>query len=126
MADKGTVVVTEETFGTVKKVGFAWTSGIDADAGLATKTTTNPYSGKIERLVTVPDTAGDQPDNLYDVVLNDEDDTDVLMGAGANRSNAATEQVLATSLGIVANDKLTLSISNAGAAKKGTTYVYIR
>ena len=126
MADKGVVVASEETFSTVKKVAFSWTSGTGADAGLATKTTTNTYSGKIERLVTVPGTAGDQPTNLYDVVLNDEDGTDVLMGAGANRSNAATEQVLATSLGIVANDKLTLSISAAGDTKKGTTYVYIR
>ena len=126
MADKGVVTISEETFGTVRKVVFSWTSGTGADANLAEKTTANAYSGKIERLVTVPGTAGDQPTNLYDVVLNDEDGTDVLMGAGANRSNAATEQVLATSLGIVANDKLTLSISAAGDTKKGTTYVYIR
>ena len=74
----------------------------------------------------MPGTAGDQPTNLYDVVLNDEDGTDVLMGAGADRSNATTQQVLATSLGIVANDKLTLSVSGGGDTKKGEVYLYLR
>lgn len=126
MADKGVVTISEETFGTVRKVVFSWTSGTGADANLAEKTTANAYSGKIERLVTVPGTAGDQPTNLYDVVLNDEDGTDVLMGAGADRSNATTQQVLATSLGIVANDKLTLSVSGGGDTKKGEVYLYLR
>ena len=126
MADKGVVTISEETFGTVRKVVFSWTSGTGADANLAEKTTANTYSGKIERLVTVPGTAGDQPTNLYDVVLNDEDGTDVLMGAGADRSNATTQQVLATSLGIVANDKLTLSVSGGGDTKKGEVYLYLR
>lgn len=126
MADKGTVVVTEEMFGPVKKVKFAWTSGTGGDVGAATKTSTNVFSGSIERLVTVPGTAGDQPTNLYDIVINDDDGNDVLMGAGANRSNAATEQVLASSLGCIANDKLNLSITAAGDTKKGTVYVYIR
>lgn len=50
----------------------------------------------------------------------------MLMGAGADRSNASTEQVLASSLGIVANDKLTLSVTNAGDTKSGTVILYIR
>ena len=54
------------------------------------------------------------------------DEQDVLMGAGANRDTADTEQVLASLLGYVANDKLTLNVSSAGNAKKGTTIVYIR
>ncbi len=119
----GTVTIAEETYGTVRKVKFAWTS--DA-AGAADGITTKAYSGAVERLVTVPGTAGDQPTDLYDVVVNDEDATDVLMGAGANRSNVTTQQVLASSLGVVANDKLTLAVTNAGATKKGTVYVYIR
>lgn len=118
----GTVTITEETFGSVKKITFAWTS--DA-SGNATGTTSNAYSGAIERLVTVPD-GTDAPTDSYDVVVNDEDGNDVLMGAGADRDTANTEQVLASSLGIVANDKLALSVSNAGSAKSGTAYVYIR
>jgi hypothetical protein len=62
----------------------------------------------------------------YDVVVNDLDGTDVLMGAGANRSNTATEQVLMSSLGFVANDTLEIQVSNAGNTKQGTAYIYIR
>ncbi len=119
----GVVTITEETYGTMKKVKFAWTS--DA-AGAADGTTTKAYSGAIERLVTVPGAGADQPTNLYNVAVNDEDVTDVLMGAGAGRSNASTQQVLASSLGVVANDKLALAITAAGNTKKGTVYVYIR
>ena len=48
------------------------------------------------------------------------------MGAGASRAAAATEQVKAASLGVVANDTLTITVSNAGASNAGTAYVYIR
>ena len=119
----GTVTTTEETHGTVRKITFAWTSSA---GGAADATTTYAYSGEVIRLVTVPGTAGNQPTNLYDVVVNDVDGNDVLMGAGANRSNAATEQVLASSLGCVANDKLTLGVTNAGDTKQGTVYLYVR
>jgi len=126
LADLGTVVITEETYGTVKKIGFAWTSEDGGgDAGKAMKTTTKGYSGEILRLVTAPSGAVAPTDN-YDIRILDEDGTDVLMGAGANRDTVNTEQVLASSLGCVANDKLTLSIENAGDAKEGTAYLYIR
>jgi hypothetical protein len=46
--------------------------------------------------------------------------------AGANRDTANTEQVLGSSLGCVANDTLSLVVSNAGDTKQGTVYVYIR
>lgn len=118
----GTVVVSEETFGTVKKVRFDWTS---SSSGAADGTTTEVYSGEVLRLVTIPSGATAPSDN-YDVVVLDEDGTDVLMGAGANRDTANTEQVLGTSLGIVANDKLTLGVTNAGNAKAGTVILYIR
>ncbi|HEY3363952.1 MAG TPA: hypothetical protein VGK74_02715 [Symbiobacteriaceae bacterium] len=119
----GTVTIAEETYSTMKKIAFAWTS---TAGGIATATTDGAYSGEIRRLVTVPGTAGAQPTDQYDVTVNDQDGTDVLMGAGANRSNAATEQVLASSLGVVANDTLALSITNAGNAKSGTVYLYLR
>jgi len=126
MADLGTVVVTEETISTVRKIKFDWVSEDGgANAGKATKTTEKTYSGEILRLVTIPDSVA-VPSNQYNVAVNDEDDTDVLMGAGADRSDVNTEQVLASSLGCVANDKLSLSISNAGNAKKGTVIVYVR
>jgi hypothetical protein len=118
----GTVTVTEETFGTVKKITFAWTS---TAGGAADAPTVATFSGKIEALVTIPD-AVDAPTTLYDVTVTDADGVDVLAGAGANRSATATELVLASLLGIVANDLLTVNITNAGAAKKGRVIVYSR
>ena len=118
----GTVVAAEETFGTVKKITFAWTS---TAGGAADAPTVATFSGKIEALVTIPD-AVDAPTTLYDVTVTDADGVDVLAGAGANRSATATELVLASSLGIVANDLLTVNITNAGAAKKGRVVVYLR
>ena len=124
MAESVTIV--EEKFGNsiepVQKIAFTWVSAAD---GTATGQTTNPYTGEVIRLVTVPSGAT-APTDDYDVIVNDEDTTDVLMGAGADRDTANTEQVLASSLGCVANDKLTLEIANAGDAKGGTVYLYIR
>lgn len=123
MADLGTVTITEETFSHVKKIKFDWTS--DAN-GKATKETAESYTGQIVRLVTVPGAAPNAPTASYDVVVNDEDATDVLMGGGADRSATGTEQVGAANLGYVANDRLSLSITDAGATKKGVAYLYIR
>ena len=123
MPDLGTVTVTEERIGSVHKVKFDWTSEV---GGGATKTTVQAYSGEIIRLLTIPGTAGDAPTNLYDVVVNDEDATDTLMGAGANRAAASTEQVLKASLGCMANDTLSLAVTNAGDSNKGTVILYIR
>lgn len=118
----GTVTVTEERVSHVGKVTFAWTSSA---GGAADGTTSHVYSGKIERLVTVPAGGGDAPSDDYDVAIHDDDGVDVLLGAGANRDTANTEQVGAASLGIVANDKLTLHITNAGNAKQGTVHLYL-
>ena len=120
------VTITEEKFGNalepLQKIKFEWVSAAD---GTATGTTTKTYVGEILRLITVPDGVA-APTALYDVAINDEDTTDVLVGAGADRSATVTEQVIATSLGCVANDKLTLEITNAGDTKSGTVYLYIR
>ncbi len=119
----GIVTITEETYGTMKKISFAWTS---TAGGVADGTTTNTYTGEVRRLVTIPGTAGDQPTALYDITMKDEDSTDILIAAGANRSNVNTEQVLATSLGVIANDKIRLDVAAAGDTKKGTAIIYIR
>jgi hypothetical protein len=127
MADLGTVAIAEETYSTIKKIKFDWIS-VDggADAGKATKTTTKFFTGEIIRLVTIPAVAPDAPTDNYGVTITDEDGTDVLMGGGLLRDALNTEQVLASSLGCVANDKLTLNVSAAGNAKKGTAIIYIR
>lgn len=122
-----TVTLTEETFGPIKKITWAWTAHTDGKVAVATAgaETTGTYDGEIIRLVTVPD-GTDAPDDNYDVFVYDEDDTDVLMGAGADRDTANTEQVLASSLGCVAYDKLTLYVESAAASNKGTVILYIR
>ena len=119
----GTVTVSEETFGAIKKIAFTWTSD---GSGNADGTTTAAFNGTIERLVTVPAAAGSAPTDNYDITIADQDGTDVLMGGGANRDTANTEQVLASSLGVVANDTLTIHVTNAGSAKGGVVYLYVR
>jgi hypothetical protein len=139
MADLGTVVLTEEiissmnalggfvTSSPIKKVKFEWTSvNGGGDAGKACKTTNNVFTGEIIRFVTIPAVAPNAPTDDYDITITDEDGTDILMGAGANRDTTNTEQVLASSLGCVANDKLTINVAAAGNAKQGTTIIYIR
>lgn len=121
------VTLTEERIGTIKKITWAWTAHTD---GVVATTTTNAettyaYTGTIERLVTVPHT--NAPDDNYTVKIYDEDDVDVLMAAATgNRDTANTEQIAASSLGVVANDKLTLYISGAGSGNQGTVHLYIR
>ena len=120
--------ITEETFGTVKKIAWVWVSAADQTVGgaLVNTTTSEAYSGSIERLVTVPAVAPDVPTDNYDITILDADGVDVLLGAGANRDDTVTEQVAASSLGIVANDPLKLTVAAAGAGKGGTVYLYIR
>jgi len=118
----GTVTVAEETHSTIKKITWTWTS---TAGGAADLVTVGAYTGKIEALVTNPDDAA-APTTLYDITVTDQDGTDVLSAAGANRSATVTEIVLSGSLGIVANDKLTLNVTNAGATKAGVCIVYVR
>ena len=121
----GTCTLTEEVYGSIKKVVFSWVAGTGGEAGTVTKQTLKDYNGEIRRLVTIPSGAPDAPTS-YGATVTDEDGADVLMAAGAARSATLTDQVLAASLGVVANDKLTLNITGAGSAKKGQLVVYIR
>lgn len=119
----GTVTLTEETVGSIVKIRWAWTS--DGSGVVSGTLTTRAYNGALERLVTDPDGSAAPTDN-YDVTILDEDGTDILMGAGADRDTATTEQVARASLGVVANDTLELRIANAGASKAGVVYLYLR
>jgi hypothetical protein len=122
------VTISEETLGVIKKITWAWTAHTDGKVATATANaaTTKAYNGEIVRLVTVPGGGDDAPDDNYDVMVYDGDSVDALMAGGLNRSTSATQQVAASSLGVVANDKLTLYIEGAGSAKKGTVYLYVR
>ena len=122
------VTLTEEIIGVIKKITWAWTAHTDGKVATTTTNavTTKTYNGEIVRLVTVPDGSSAPSDN-YTVQIYDGDSVDVLVAAAtANRDTANTEQVLASSLGVVANDKLTLYVEGAGSGGKGTVYLYIR
>jgi hypothetical protein len=122
------VTLTEETIGVIKKITWAWTAHTDGKVATSTDNavTTKTYNGEIVRLVTVPDAVAAPSDN-YTVQIYDGDSVDVLVAAAtANRDTATTEQVLASSLGIVANDTLTLYVEGAGSGGKGTVYLYVR
>jgi len=114
--------ITETTSGSVKLIKFAWTS--DDSAGTVTGTTTKSYNGKLIWFVTDPGSTA--PTDNYDIAINDGNSIDVLAGAGADRDTANTEYGAEASLGAVVNSTLSIAISNAGNAKTGTTYVYIR
>jgi hypothetical protein len=114
--------ITETTHTSVKLIKFAWTS--DDAAGTAAGTTTSYYDGKIIWFVTDP--GGTAPDDNYDITIVDGNSIDVLAGAGADRDTADTEYVAEASLGAVVASKLTLAVANAGNAKLGTIYLYIR
>jgi len=123
------VTCTEITHKPIKKITWAWTAHTDGIVATATANaaTTNYYTGTIERLVTVPGLVADQPDDNYTVMVYDSDGVDVLMGAAVtNRDETNTEQVAASSLGIVCASKLTLYIAAAGSGEKGTVHLYIR
>lgn len=121
----GVVTITEERYSTIKKIKFAWVSGDGAQDGTASGETTYVYSGKILGLATDPGSPA--PSDNYTITVTDGDSMDVLMGAAVgNRDTANTEYILSTSLGAVANDKLTINVSSAGTSKAGTAYLYIR
>ena len=121
------VTLSEENFGVIKKIKWEWTAHTD---GKVAKTTANAatskiYNGELVRLITIPDGTTAPTDN-YDAKIYDDDGVDVLIGAGADRDTADTEQVLASYLGVVANDKLTLEVDGAGDGAKGTIILYVR
>ena len=118
----GTVTTTERVHASYKVVKFAW---ISSAGGAADATTTEFYCGKLDLLTTDPD-GTDIPTDNYDIVITDADGVDVLAGAGANRDTANTEQVVSSSLGATCYSKLTLAVTNAGAAKAGTIYLHLR
>ena len=118
----GTVTITEITHTSAKKVTVTWTC---SSGGAADGTTTKAFDGKVVGFTTDPDDT-DAPADNYDIVINDADGHDVLLGAGADRDTLDTEHVVGASLSAVAGSKLTLAVTNAGNAKKGVVILWIR
>jgi hypothetical protein len=123
-------VAVSDLGGGVTKYTLTWTStagGAVSGNAFAVK------RGELLQVKFVPDAGGTQPTDLYDVTLVDTDSVDVLAGAGANLSNAAST-VKVPSFGTTtlyryfhsAEQNLDLVVANAGAAKGGKVYLYVR
>jgi hypothetical protein len=125
MAVAGSITYTEETHGSVRLVKADWLS--DAAGDVTENATTEHYSGVILYAAFVPDAGGTQPTDQYDVTVLDKNSLDVLNGLGANKSNSVTAYAdQYDGLGAVANSKLTVTVDNAGNAKGGIVYLWIR
>lgn len=116
----GTATVSEERIGGIYKVVYTWTTGVTDTA--ASGVSTKAYTGKVIKAYVVPD-ATDVPAANYDVALYDENGNDVLDGAGANANNSATTVI--DEQGVVANDTLEISVTNASTTSAGIIYVFI-
>ncbi|MAH46914.1 hypothetical protein CMI37_13875 [Candidatus Pacearchaeota archaeon] len=128
MAEACTITETQKS-NSVKKIKWDWQSASDGSVSASVGETTDQYDGEILAVMTDPDAAGDAPTDNYDIVINDEDSIDVLVGRGANRDTANSEYVHNINnnpLLPVSKSKLTLVISNAGDTKKGLVYLFIR
>lgn len=114
----------------LRKVKWAWTADsvtgaiVDSTTAGEVNKTTYKYTGEIVRLITNPGSTA--PTDNYDVTILDDDGYDVLMGGGADRDTANTEQVLASSLGVVLDSQLRLNIANCGTSKVGEVILYIK
>jgi hypothetical protein len=106
------------------KIAIVWTS----TAGGAVSG--NPFAlrrGSLVQIQFVPDAGGTQPTDQYDVTLVDAYNVDLLNGQGQNLSNASAS-ILQWNPQMVSDSTATLDlvVANAGNAKAGTVYLWVR
>lgn len=110
---------------------FAWTTTSAGTASDATGATIkDQIAGKyVVMAVTAPD-ATDYPDDNYDIVVTDENGADLMGGVLLNRDSANTEQATPY-IGALYGPRpiagaITLTVTNAGSGKSGTTVLYLK
>jgi len=106
----------------IDKIKFEFVTAAD---GTATGTTDDKYVADVWRVVFIPASAGDQPSDLLDIEILDEDSIDTMCGYGLDLSNSDTTTVVAK-MGVVASEKLTISVSGGGDTKQGTLYLFLK
>jgi hypothetical protein len=121
-------VTTSELGGSVTQYSIAWVS--DASGNVNTNTIAIKR-GVIIGVKFVPDAGGTQPSDAYDLLFQDANDVDLLMGGGANLSNSLSTRkkpALNTSDEVFFEGSASceLNITNAGNAKGGTVILWVR
>ncbi len=115
-----------------RTITLEWTAASD---GSFDGFLTQPLRGMLLRVVFVPGSGGDQPDDNYDLTLEDESGLDVLRAQGVNLDEATTTHVCPgvrmtegtyTSLiPVMIDGTLELHGSGCGDSNKGTVVLYI-
>lgn len=123
MAGTATWTTTDDTRA-VKKYSVALTS----TAGGAVSGNANSVIGGYAVLAKVmPNLAGDQPTDLFDLTIVDAESVDILGARGGDCSNATGEYfTFDPPLYIPLNSTLDIVLANAGNAKKARVDIYIR
>lgn len=106
-----------------------WTVPWTSDGAGAASVAVPDAEGLVNRIVTVPGTGGDQPDDNYTLVVNDVHGIDILNATGVNRDQTNAENLLPVvgtdAVPMQVKGGLTVVISSAGATNKGTVYIYM-
>lgn len=98
---------------------------VSSAGGAVSGTALTLKAGSLIQAELTPDSGGTQPSDQYDLTILDTNGVDVLAGAGANLSNAASAMVVGTSVWIDQGGSLTITIANAGSAKGGTVVLWL-
>ncbi|HUU80402.1 MAG TPA: hypothetical protein VMW90_03055 [Acidobacteriota bacterium] len=114
----------------IRVVKWAWQCDIAGDVSGAY---TLNMTGTLMGVKFAPAVSPDVPSHEYDVVINDADGVDILMGLGADRHQSATYAynyvTPMTSEGkllVLCRQAITPVISNAGSGCKGVLWLYFK
>lgn len=130
----GTVVVSYRGLKPERVIEIGW---ISSAGSVFNGKLTKEFRGYISRVDFIPNQAGSQPDNLYDITCEDVNGIDVFQGVGANLSNAANVtlspgvKMTETSGNYISlvpplhDGTLELKGANLGAAKTGTVVIFL-
>lgn len=123
MAAVGSIVVTATDIGGgYTKYSVAWTS--DA-SGNVSGTSFDVKRGLQRQRKFIPGAGGTQPTDAYDVTVTDPDGADILVGSGANLSNATATWSVPSSPPFFEAQAVTPVVANAGNAKTGTIVLFV-
>ena len=124
MAGTATLTTTQDDR-QVKKYSVAWTS--TAGGAVSGNAITLVQPGFLIRVTVMPNLAGSQPTDLYDLTLLDAESIDVLESRCNNLSNAAgTIWTFDPLKYMPLGSTLDVVIANAGNAKTGRVDIYVQ